>query len=217
MVFLGNQVPSDGHDSSDVHDLADESAEPMVYVVQSGKARGIAAAISGGFAIVWFGWGMAALASGPVLTGLQVGRVLAAVVILLGVVLAVRSPAGSTPMSDPAVARRYGYVVLAEFSLLGVGNIVLANIDGAQWIPVWVCAGVGLHFIPMARVFKESSLLILAAMMTLTAALAVVMSQTTDVAPGTVTGTGGGLCLLVSAAVTLAARRFYSWRPTATH
>lgn len=185
-------------------------------VVPSGRARGIAAGISGGFAAAWFGWGMADLEPGAVLQWFQIGRILAGVVMLLGIVLAVRSPAGSTPMRDPAVARRYGYVVLIELVLIALGNIVLAQTGAAQWIPVWVCAGVGLHFGPLAWVFKEGSLLVLAAMVTLTAALAVVVGLTTNIAPGTVAGAGAGLCLLVSAMVTLVARRFYSARPTAT-
>jgi hypothetical protein len=37
-----------------------------------------------------------------------------------------------------------------EFGLLGVGAAVLGAAGQARWIPVWICAGVGVHFFPLA-------------------------------------------------------------------
>lgn len=184
--------------------------EVTPQIAQSGRARGISAAISGAFAVVWLGWGKAD--DGPLLLTqlLQIGRGLCVVVAILGLVLALRSPASSTPMTDPGVRRGYGMVVGLEFALLAVGNIVLAHTGLAEWIPVWVCAGVGVHFIPMSRIFAEGSLMILGAMMTAVAAAALVVGLTSAVAPSTIAGAGAGVCLLVYAAITLFAKRFYS-------
>ena len=48
-------------------------------------------------------------------------------------------------MRDRAVRRRYGIVVGLEFALLGAGAAVLAISGLTRWIPVWTCAGVGIH------------------------------------------------------------------------
>ena len=53
---------------------------------------------------------------------LRIGIGLAILVVIAGIVLAVRSPAQSTPMRDRAVRRRYGIVVGLEFALLGAGR-----------------------------------------------------------------------------------------------
>jgi len=192
--------------------MSETTGEATRGFVGSGRARGIAAAISAAFAFAWFGWGMAAPTPGWLTVLLQIGRGLAVLVAILGIMLAARSPADSTPMSDPAVARRYGSVVGVEFAVLALGGIVLTNTLGAEWVPVWFCAGVGIHFIPLSRVFRERSLMILGALVTIVAAAALVVGVTTDVAPGTIAGSGTGLCLLGSAAVTLVDRRRYTAR-----
>jgi hypothetical protein len=183
-------------------------------VAQSGRGRGIAAAIEGYFAAAWFGWAMAAAV--PRLTQLlQIGIGLGALIAIAGIVLAVRSPAESTPMRDPAVRRRYWIVVGLEFALLGAGAAVLAISGLAQWAPVWICAGVGVHFIPLSRVLGDRFLVILGALITAVAVAALVVGLTSAVAPSTVTGAGAGLCLLITAAITLIAKRFYTGLPPA--
>jgi hypothetical protein len=187
-------------------------AEVSRQVTESGRARGIAAAIEGYFAAAWFGWAMAS-AGPPLLTlVLQIGIGLAILVVIAGIVLAVRSPAQSTPMRDRTVRRRYGIVVGLEFALLGAGAAALAISGLAKWIPVWICTGVGIHFIPLSRVLGERSLVILGVLISAVALAALITGLTSAVAPGTVTGAGAGLCLLVSAAITLIARRLYTGR-----
>lgn len=179
-------------------------------VAQSGRARGIAAAIEGYFAAAWFGWAMAAVAPQLLTQLLQIGIGLGILAAIAGIVLAVRSPAESTPMRDRAVRRRYGIVVGLEFALLGAGATVLAITGLAKWIPVWICAGVGVHFIPLSRVLGDQFLIILGVLITAVALAALVIGLTSAVAPGTITGAGAGLCLLITAAITLIARRFYT-------
>ena len=86
-------------------------------VTESGRARGIAAAIEGYFAVAWFGWAMASAVPRLLTLVLQIGIGLGILVAIAGIVLAVRSPAQSTPMRDRAVRRRYGIVVGLEFAL----------------------------------------------------------------------------------------------------
>lgn len=180
--------------------------------VGSGRARGISAAILGWFAAAWFGWGSAEPTPRWLTLILQIGTLLALLVLVLGIVLAVRSPSGSTPMRDPAVRRRYGQIVGAEFALIGLGAAVLGVTGLADWIPVWVCAGVGIHFFPLATAFGDRGLIVLGALVSAVAVVAVVVALSTDVAPGTVTGVGAGLSLLVWAAVTLVDTKAYTGR-----
>jgi len=153
---------------------------------------------------------MTGLTPGLLTQLLNIGRGLAVLVVILGVVLAVRSRADSTPMRDPAIARRYRAIVGAEFAGIAVGLIALAITDLQAWVPVWICAGVGVHFIPMSRAFAEPSLAILGVLITAVAGAALVVGLTSTLLPANVTGPGAGLCLLVSGAITLVDKRFYA-------
>jgi hypothetical protein len=183
---------------------------------QSDRTRGIAAVIEGYFAVAWFGWAMAAVGSGLLSHLLQVGLGLGVLTVIVGIVLAVRSRGQGTPMRDRAVRRRYGILVGLEFALLGAGAAALAISGLGKWIPVWICAGVGIHFIPLSRVLGERSLLIFGVLITAVAAAALVVGLTSAVAPSTITGTGAGLCLLVTAAITLILKSLYTRRPADT-
>ncbi len=61
--------------------------------------------------------------------------------------------ADSTPDSGGSPSRGFGLIVAAEW----IGLFVIAGILGATGhavvIPAVVCAGVGVHFIPLARLF----------------------------------------------------------------
>ncbi|QCQ89834.1 hypothetical protein [Rhodococcus sp. SGAir0479] len=72
---------------------------------------------------------------------------------------------------------------------------------------MWVCAGVGVHFLPSARLFDDLGLVPLGAAVTTVAAAAPLLGLVTDVAPGTVTGVGAGIFLAVAALAVLARPR----------
>jgi hypothetical protein len=65
----------------------------------------------------------------------------------------------------------------------------------SDWITVWVCAGVGLHFLPLAGVVGDGLLISLGLLITAAAAAALVVGLTTSVAPTTVTGPAAGILL----------------------
>jgi hypothetical protein len=153
----------------------------------AGRSRGVTVAVEGFFAFVWFGWGQAALLA------------------VAGVVAAKRSADPLPAASDPAVRRRYGIIVGLEFGLLGAGAAVLGVTGLYQWVPAWICFGVGLHFFPLATTLQNPSLRPLGALLIAVAAAALVTGLTTAVAPSTVTGVGAGLCLLAFGLATLLA------------
>lgn len=74
----------------------------------------------------------------------------------------------------------------------------------------------GIHFIPLSRVLGERSLLIFGVLITAVAATALLVGLTSAVAPSTITGAGAGLCLLVSAAITLILKGLYTRPPAGT-
>ena len=168
----------------------------------TGRSRGVTVAVDGFFAFVWFGWGQAAAPSWLVIP-LAVGTALGALLAATGVVVTKRSTGPLPAASDLAVRRRYSIIVGLEFGLLGVGAAVLGATGHYQWIPVWICFGVGVHFFPLASTLQNPTLRPLGALLVAVAAVALVAGLATAVAPSTVTGAGAGLCLLASGLATL--------------
>ena len=158
------------------------------------------ALIEGFFGFVWFGWGQADASSGLRVV-LALGGALAALLALAGGVQAFRSPASTSTLHDRRARRRYGLVVGVEFTLAGVGAAVLAGAGQSDFIPVWVCAVVGVHLLPLASLLQDRLLVPLGALLTTVALVALVAGLVTQVPASTVTGIGAGVLLTVFAAV----------------
>lgn len=161
----------------------------------SGRSRGVTVAIDGFFAFVWFGWGQADAPSWLVIP-LAVGTALAVALAVTGVMVTRRSEGTLPAMNDPVVRRRYGVIVGMEFSMLGAGAVVLGVSGNERWIPVLICAGVGVHFFPLASVLENPSLRPLGVLLVAVAGAALGAGLASRVAPSTVTGPGAGLSLL---------------------
>jgi hypothetical protein len=175
------------------------------------RSRGIVALIEGFFAFMWFGWGQAEAPSWLSLP-LLVGSCLGAIVALVGGVVAVRATGQRTAMAEREIRLRYNVIVGVEFLLIGVGVGVLGHTGSTRWIPVWVCAVVGVHFLPLARVFPGLFLVPLAWALgagrwapVAVALSALVLGLAPLTSPSTVTGPGAGLCLVAAAVATLLA------------
>jgi hypothetical protein len=128
-----------------------------------------------------------------------------ALLAVAGVLVAKRSPGPLPAASDPAVRRRYAIIVGLEFGLLGAGAAVLGVTGLYQWVPVWICFGVGAHFFPLATTLQNPTLRPLGALLIAVAAAALVTGLASAVAPSTVTGAGAGLSLLGFGVATLLA------------
>ena len=117
--------------------------------------------------------------------------------------MAVRAPGTPSAMRDRDAGRRYGIVVGVEFGSAAVGAVVLALLGWPDYIPVWVCLVVGVHFFALVTPLRDSSLVPLGVLMCAVAVAALVAAGVSDVAPGTVTGIGAGTLLLVFAVIAL--------------
>ena len=162
-------------------------------------------AVDGFFAFVWFGWGQAAPPSWLVIP-LAVGTALGALLAVTGVVVATQSAGPLPAVSDPVVRRRYAIIVGLEFGLLGAGAAGLGATGQSQWIPVWICFGVGVHFFPLASALDNPTLRPLGLLLAAVAVAALVVGLASAVPPSTVTGLGAGLCLLAFGLATLLIR-----------
>lgn len=140
---------------------------------RSRRDRGMTALIEGFFGFVWFGWGQANASSG-LRVGLAVAGVVALLVAVAGGVQAFRSPASTGVLHDRQARRRYGVAVGVEFSLAGVGAAVLAVAGQGDFIPVWVCAVVGVHCFPLASPLEDRLLVALGVSLTTVALVALV-------------------------------------------
>src|ERR1017187_6916922 len=192
--------------------LTDTQTISRDRLFRAGRERGIYAAVEGGFAAGWFGWGQAAPPSWLVIP-LGVGSVLSVLVAVAGIVVTARSRARWTAFSDGTVRRRFRIIVLVEFSLAGIGAAALAVAGQATWIAAWVCLVVGVHFFPLSHALGNRSLARAGALLTGVAAAALVVGTATGVAPSTVTGAGAGLSVLAVALATLVVGERRARRP----
>ncbi len=176
---------------------------PVTTIIRSRRDLGITALIEGFFASAWFGWGNATPSAWEGV--LIVGSVISIVVAILGAIVGFRSPASTAVLRDREAGRRYGIIVGIEFGLAGVGAALLGVLGYPAYIPVWVCAVVGVHFFALVDVLRDPTLRLLGALMCGVAVLALVIAwwPGSDVTPGLVTGLGAGLLLLVFGAMAL--------------
>ncbi|MEU8261497.1 hypothetical protein AB0C02_12865 [Micromonospora sp. NPDC048999] len=161
---------------------------------QSRRDGGITALVEGFFGAAWFGWGHVAPPAwlDPWLTA---GSVVALLVAIAGAVVGFSSPASTAALNNRASGRRYGIIVGVEFGLAGAGAALLGVFGQPDYIPVWICAVVGVHFLPLAPVLRDRNLIPLGILVTATAVAALVVGLTTSAAPSTITGVGAGLSL----------------------
>lgn len=52
------------------------------------------------------------------------------------------------------VRRRFVLVTVGEFAAIVAAGNILAWLGSSRWIPAVICAVVGLHFVPLARLFR---------------------------------------------------------------
>jgi hypothetical protein len=166
------------------------------------KARGIDLAITALVlsvaAMAWFGWGQAQPPAGwsaPLIAGSCVSI---AAVVLAGVT-AWRYRRDEQLMNDPAVGRRYGLVVGVEVAACALGVAALAIAGKPAYVPAWILLVVGVHFLPLGRLFGIAELYPAGLAASAAAIAAAVTGAVTAVAPSAVAGAGGGLACLVTA------------------
>ncbi|MEV4657914.1 hypothetical protein [Micromonospora sp. NPDC049301] len=160
---------------------------------KSRHQAGLTALYLGIFATVWFS---VPAAEQPLRALLVVGSVAALLTAVAGGVVSAHTRGAGGATRDRATDRRYLLIVVAEFAAAGLGAAVLAAADLSEYIPVLVCAVVGLHFFPLAPLLRDPLLRPLGVALCVVAAAGLVVALASAVSAGLVVGTGAGLLLL---------------------
>lgn len=176
------------------------------YLTRSIRTLANAAIVEGFFSFMWFGWGQ----EGPPVWGavvLGIGAVMAVLVAVTGIVCTRRARDEPSPLAGPVTGRRFGIIVGTEFASIGAGAAILGITGHVEFISAWVCFVVGVHFVPLARVFPGIGMIGLAVAVVGVAVAALIVGLSTTVLPSTVAGMGAGVCLLVHAGSLLISAR----------
>jgi len=150
-------------------------------------------------AMAWFGWGQAQPPSGwsPALTAGSIISI--AVALLSGAVSWRRRRHEEASMHDPAVRRAYWRIVGTEVATCLLGVVVLGVAGQTGFLAAWILLVVGVHFLPLGRVFRITELYAAGIVVSVIAVAAAITGAATSVAPSTVAGAGGGLVCLIAA------------------
>ncbi len=150
--------------------------------------------------IAWFGWAQSDPPSSwvPYLTA---GSVVSALLLvaLVGLLVCGRTTTGSA-MADPGARRGYWITVAVEVVLIVGGNLLLAAVGHPDYDAPWTLLVVGVHFIPLARIFQADALASTGAAVAVVAVAATCLGLATDLAPSAAAGAGGGLVFICYAA-----------------
>ena len=159
------------------------------------------ALIFGFFASAWFGW---AQDDPPPRwrPWLIAGSVAALATAAAGGILMWRHWSDGTAF-DRDTSIRFGIVVGIEFALAGIGAAILAARRRSDLTPVWIALVVGVHLFPVAVLLGYPLIHVVAALVTVAAAVAYPLARARSVAVSAVTGALTGSVLLVSALVSL--------------
>jgi hypothetical protein len=179
------------------------SVSPPPVAEVRGRALGVT--LLAFFALAWVGWGTGGhLPAVPQILVVVFAALLSVAVTTFGWGFARRTAPGASPDRRPVdsefdpvvdstasastvqpgrnISRNFGVVVAAEW----IGIFVIAGILGATGhaavIPAIVCAGVGVHFIPLGRLFHVPAYYVTASALCLVAVATFVIAPTTSTA-----------------------------------
>jgi hypothetical protein len=160
------------------------------------------ALILGVAGLAWFGWGQSGLAEAGALP-LQAGSAAGLAAAVAGGVLLRRHRAGGSAMSDARVRRGYWKVVATEVIAIVAGNAALGAADRPAYVPAWTLLVVGVHFLPLARLFGAPVLTTAGLVLAAAAAGAAAAGAAAGVRPSLVAGIAGGVVCVACAALCL--------------
>jgi hypothetical protein len=111
-------------------------------------------------------------------------------------------PSGVAGVDLGQVRRRFTVVVAAEFVAIAAAVNILGRTGHSRWLPAVICAVVGLHFVPLAHLFRVRLYYATAAALCLVATFTMVLGATTGRASlwQLVPGFGTALALWVTGA-----------------
>jgi hypothetical protein len=169
-----------------------------------GRPRDLAvtAVILGIAAALWFGWGQAQPPAGWGLP-MSIGSFAAIAVAAAAGITVARFRHGATAMGSRRVRRAYGITVGIETAVIGLGAVGLALAGRSADTAPWILLVVGVHFVPLGRLFGSADLRWAGLALAAVAIAGAVTGAVSAVAPSAVTGAFGGLVMMAAAAASL--------------
>lgn len=168
-------------------------------------ARAIAAtprdlAVNGlilGFAgAVWLSWGQDGAPAGWAVP-LTVCSAVGIVVAIAGAIRTWQHRHGESAMSQVQGRRTYRRVVILESLVIAGGATALGVTGHYPYIAPWVLLVVGLHFVPLGRLFRIQSLVVLGVLTVVVSVAAAIEGLLGTVSPTTIAGGVGGMLLIM--------------------
>ncbi len=156
------------------------------------------AAIFGLFSFVWFGWAQERPPASWRI-GLGAGSLAGLIVASIGVYLAVRYWGDASALRAPGAYYWFGATVATELLLGGLGALILSRRRRQRLIVCWVAFVVGIHFVPLAIIFEDGWLNVLAGLAMLVAIASPVVAKRTTISVSALTGVSMGILLLAFA------------------
>ena len=159
----------------------------------------ISAIVLAAAGIAWFGWAQADPPPSWV-PWLAVGSGVSLVLLIALVVLLARhrTNAGSA-MADSRVRRAYWMAVGVEVAAILGGNLTLAGVGHPEYDAAWTLFVVGVHFVPLGRIFHAGGLVTLGAIVAIVALASACVGLVSDLAPSATAGAGGGIAFVLYA------------------
>jgi len=154
----------------------------------------VMAAIFGVAGFAWLGWAQEAP---PERWRVRLG-VASVISLLTGAVggfLAWRNWGPDSALAAESARESFGVVAGVELGLSALGAVVLTVRKQARWISAWICLVVGAHFVPLAIIFHDPGLHVLAIALVLWSGAAVVAARRTALQPSALVGVGAGVVL----------------------
>lgn len=190
-----------------------EHATP-VFTPSALRGGGIGIVVCAIFAALWANWARPLLTDLPMAwawTAVAVVTAISGALLLVGVsmIRRARRLSHATGMGDAAprrMRRGFALVLLAEIVALNIAALLLIGNHMAQYLAPAIAVIVGLHFLPLARLFRASHFFATAIVMTLAGIVAAAA-----VATGSPAATADGIAELVCA-IALWGTGFVSWR-----
>lgn len=152
--------------------------------------------IYGFFGFVWFGWAL----EGPKdswkkYLGIACGASL--LVGLLGIYLVFRYQNEASVLTEKGLSLWYYIIVIIEFLVGGIGAYLLNKNQLHDYIAPWICLVVGIHFSPLAFIFQEPTMHLLAILFIIVSVITVKRIKRISYRASAITGLGAGSVLFV--------------------
>ena len=178
------------------HQLSETSVPLVPTAPLWDRGEVIGAAVLAVAGIAWFGWAQEDPPA-PWVPYLIAGSVVSALLLVALVALLVRRlTTPGSPMADPRVRRRYWLTVAVEVVLIVGGNLLLAAVGHPAYDAAWTLFVVGVHFIPLGRVFHARGLALTGVVAALVAVAAACLGLAGTVAPSAAAGAGAGVVFI---------------------